>query len=87
MEKTQSRKTVKKAQKNVGTPHIPTSVLKTMVSAYLLWVVGEIMCAITKGETQGASPFLLALACIFLVGGVCWMLIPEIIKWYHKRMP
>lgn len=86
MKKAQKHETVQK-EPQAETPRIPASALKAMVSAYLLWVIGEIVCAIAKGETQGASPILLALACIFLFGGVCWMLIPELVKWHrlHKR--
>jgi len=59
---------------------ISSGMLKLLVSAYLLWVVKEIVTGIVQGNTGGASPILLVVACTGLSGGVIWMLVPEIIR-------
>ena len=66
-------------------PHIQKTTIKIMVSAYLLWIIEQIMTAVIKENTDGAAPLPLILACVFLFAGVCWLLVPEFMKWYCSR--
>ena len=66
-------------------PHIQKTTIKIMVAAYLLWIIGQIIPAVITNHTDGASPLLLILACVFLFAGVCWLVVPEIKKWYCLR--
>lgn len=64
---------------------IQPAALKTLVAAYLIWVIEEIIAGIIHGHITGKSVILLSAACMVLSGGVVWLIGSEWIRYRKKQ--
>lgn len=63
---------------------ISPTVIKILVSVYLLWIEKEVTTGILSGKIQASSVIYLSIACVVLFGGILWLLIP-LVKRFCKK--
>lgn len=64
---------------------IPPLTLKIMVSAYLLWVIQELIIGIFKGEMEGKTAVLFGVISVVLLIATVGLFFPEIRTFLRNR--